>query len=226
MSGNDTGVPSAHRALWSAFKLLPGHAVSFVVVSLAWSLASLPVVTVGPATLGAYAALISIREEGSVDAGFVLQTLREHGLDALLLGVVVIVTSTISLLYFGRFVATGSRLAGVLGVAGIYVSVHVGLVLVPAFVGLASGADLSEAVRSGYYWTVTQPLVAVSMLVLTSLLLVASALLTVAVVVVFPALAAAFHTELVSDVFAADTEPSHPGEDRPPTAGYRDSRNV
>lgn len=223
---DDDGVASVHRALWGAFGLLPSHAGAFVVVSLAWSLASLPLITVGPATLGAYAALISLREEGSVDRAFVANTLRDHGVDALLLGLVAVVTSAISLLYFGRFVTTGSRLAGFLGVAGTYVSVHLTLVLVPTFVGLANGVGLSMAVRRGYYWTVTRPLVAVSMLILTSLLFAASLLLTVALVFVFPAFVAAFHTGLLTDTIGPSQEPAPPGEERPAGAEYRGSGKV
>lgn len=220
MTGTDAGVESAHRALWSAFKLLSDHAVSFVLVSLAWSVAVLPVVTVGPATLGAYAAVRSLRNEGRVDRGEVLATLRSHWLNALLLGSVLVATTATSLLYFGRYVATGSVIAGVLGVGGTYVSVHLGLILVPTFIALTGGTDLFEAVKTSYRWTVIRPLVTVSILILTTLLLVASAVLSVAVVIVFPALAAAFHTELLAPVFEPDTQATPANEERLPSAGY------
>lgn len=220
MTEANADVASVHQALWSAFKLLSDHAVSFVIVSFAWSVAVLPVVTVGPATLGAYAAVRSLREEGRIDRGEVLATLRSHWLDALLLAGVPIATSAMSLLYFSRYVATGSPVAGALGFGGTYVSVHLGLVLVATFVGLAGGSELSEAVKTGYRWTVARPTVTVSVLILTALLFVASAVLTVAVVIVFPALAAAFHTELLAPVFESGTGTAHASEERSPSAGY------
>ena len=217
MTGTNADVESVHRALWSAFKLLSDHAVSFVLVSFAWSVAVLPVVTVGPATLGAYAAVRSIRDEGCIDRGEVLATLRSHWLDALLLGGVLVATSTMSLLYFGRYVATGSPIAGALGAGGTYVSVHLGLVMVSTFVGLSGGTDLFEAVKTSYRWTVTRPTVTISVLILTSLLFVGSAALTIAVVIVFPALAAAFHTELLAPVFESDAEAAHDEQQPSPT---------
>ncbi|MFB6139114.1 MAG: hypothetical protein ABEJ26_01605 [Halosimplex sp.] len=225
MSDDDEGVLTVHSALWSALGYLPGYAVSVVVVSVLWSVASIPVVTVGPATLGAYAAARSLRDESRVDRGFVLATLREHGLDALLLGGVAIVTSTVSLLYFSQFVRTGSTVAGVLGVAGVYVTLHYLLVLAPTFVALVDGAPLSSAIRTGYRWTIERPFQAVSMLILTALLLVGSVVLTVAVVLVFPAVAAAFHTELLVPVVEPPSEPAPAQERRPAGADYPDPRD-
>jgi|GEM_PF-2545099 len=220
MSEGESGVLAVHRALWSAFGRLPSHAASFVVVSLVCSLAAVPVVTLGPAALVAYATAHSIREEGRVDRRFVLATLREHGLDALLLGGVVLLTAGLSLLYFGRFVATGATVAGVLGAAGTYVTVHLVLIVVPTFVALVRGDPLFDAVRTGYRWTIDQPLQALSMLILTTLLLIASAVLTVAVVIVFPLLAACFHTELLAPVVEPPGEPAPPSEDRPAPGDY------
>lgn len=225
MTDDEAGVAPVHGALWSALRYLPSNAVSIVLVSVLWTLASLPVITVGPATLGVYAAVRSLREEGRVDRAFVLATVREHGLDALLLGGVALVTSTVSLLYFSQFVRTGSTVAGVLGFAGVYVTLHYALVLVPTFVALVDGAALSGAVRTGYRWTVTEPFRAVSMLILTGLLLAGSALLTVAVVLVFPAVAAAFHTELLVPVVEPPSEPTPAGESRPAAADYSGPRD-
>jgi len=220
MTDDESEVAPVHRALWSAFGRLPSHAASFVVVSLLCSVAALPVVTVGPAALVAYAAAHSLHEEGRVDRGYLLATLREHGLNALLLGGVVLLTAGLSLLYFGQFVATGSTVAGVLGVAGTYVSVHLVLVLVPTFVALVRGDPLFDAVRTGYRWTVDRPFQALSMLILTTLLLATSAVLTVAIVLVFPLLAASFHTELLAPVVEPPGEPAPPSEDRPAPGDY------
>ena len=216
----EVGIEAVHGAFGASFRFVVQHALSVVGVSLAWALASLPIVTVGPATLGAYAAVASLREQGSVDVGEVRQTVRDHGLDAFLLGGVVVIMAGISALYAVQFVRTEATIAGVLGVAGLYVTAFLVLVLVPTFVGLAAGVPLSEAVRTSYRWTISQSVAALSMLLLTGLLLVLSLVLTVAFVLVFPAVAAWFHTTLLRPLFVPEAELVSGAEDRSGSAGY------
>lgn len=221
----DVDIEAVHGAFSASFRFVAQNALSVVAVSLAWTLASLPLVTVGPATLGAYAAVASLRERGSVDVGAVLGTVRDHGVDAFLLGGVVVLMSGISVLYIGRFVRTEAPVAGVLGVAGLYVTVHLVLVLVPTFVGLAAGAPLAEAVRTSYRWTIAHSLAALSTLLLTALLLAVSLVLTIAFVLVFPAVAAWFHTKLLEPLFVPDRELVSGAEDRSGSAEYAGPRD-
>ncbi|WP_123535602.1 hypothetical protein [Halosimplex salinum] len=217
-------IEAVHGAFSASFGFVAGNALSVVAVSLAWVLASLPLVTVGPATLGAYTAVASIRADGSVDRAAVVRAMRDHGVDALLLGGVVVLMSGVSLLYVAQFVRTEAPVAGVLGVAGLYATVHLVLVLVPTFVGLAAGVPLSEAVRTSYRWTISHSVAALSTLLLTGLLLALSLVLTVAFVLVFPAVAAWFHTELLAPLYATDTEPVSGAEDRSGSAEYAGPR--
>ncbi|WP_436926191.1 hypothetical protein [Halosimplex amylolyticum] len=220
----DVGIEAVHGAFSASFRFVAQNALSVVGVSLAWTLASLPLVTVGPATLGAYAAVASLREQGSVDVGAVRETVRDHGINALLLGGVVVLLAGISVLYVAQFVRTEAAIAGVLGVAGLYVTVHLVLVLVPTFVGLAVGVPLAEAVRTSYRWTISHSVAALSMLLLTGLLLVLSLALTVAFVLVFPAVAAWFHTTLLEPLFVPEGELVSGAEDRSGSAEYAGPR--
>lgn len=218
-------IEAVHGAFSASFRFVAENAVSVVVVSLAWTLASLPLVTVGPATLGAYAAVASMREHGAVDRGAVLRTVRDHGVDAFLLGGVVVFMSGVSVLYISEFVRTETTIAGVLGVTGLYVTVHLVLVLIPTFVGLAAGVSLSEAVRTSYRWTIAHSVAALSTLLLTGLLLALSLVLTVGFVLVFPAIAAWFHTELLSPLFVPDPEAVSGTEDRSGSVEYARPRD-
>lgn len=222
---SDVDIEAVHGAFSASFGFVAQNALSVVSVSLGWALASLPLVTVGPATLGAYAAVASLREDGSVDVGAVRETVRKHGVNAFLLGGVVVLMAGTSVLYIGQFVRTEATVAGVLGVAGLYVTVHLVLVLVPTFVGLAAGVPLSEAVRTSYRWTIAHSVAALSTLLLTGLFLTLSLALTVGFVLVFPAIAAWFHTELLSPLFVPDLEPVSGAEDRSGSAEYARSRD-
>ncbi|WP_459191494.1 hypothetical protein [Halosimplex sp. J119] len=221
----DVGIEAVHGAFSATFRFVVQNALPVVGVSLAWALASLPLVTVGPATLGAYAAIASLREQGSVDVGAVLGTVRDHGLDALLLGGAVVLMAGISALYAVQFAQTEATVAGVLGAAGLYVTVYFVLVLVPTFVGLAAGVPLAEAIRTSYRWTLTHSVAALSMLLLTGLLLLLSLVLTVAFVLVFPAVAAWFHTTLLEPLFVPEAELVSGAEDRSESAGYAGPRD-
>jgi hypothetical protein len=218
-------IEAVHGAFWGSFGFVSDHVVSVVALSLAWTIASLPLITVGPATLCVYAAVTSIRETGSIDRGAVVSTLRDHGLDAVLLGGVVVALAGVSLLYLEQFLRSGAPLAGVLGVAGLYVTFHLVLVLAPTFVGLSRGESLSAALATGYRWTLSNSFAAVTTLFLTGLLFVVSAALTVAFVLVFPAITAWFHADLLDPLFAAEPETVSGAEDRSGSAGYAEPRD-
>lgn len=214
--------PSVAGAFWPVFPFVYRHTGSVVAISVAWLLASLPLFTVGPATLGAYAAIRSLRDEDTVDVRNVLSTVRRHALNVVLLGGIPILVGATSLLYLATFVSSGETVAGVLGVTGLYVTLHFAMVLIPTFVGLTRGHSLSTSIKTSYRWTIDRPSAALWMLVTTGLLLIASLVLMVTFPLVFPAIAAWFHTELLESIFEPDRKPRHPGETRPEAGGYRD----
>lgn len=176
--------------------------VSVVWISVVWFLAALPVVTVGPATVGAYRAVLSLhgdRSEG-VDRDAVLATVREQFVHATLIGIVPIVLSATAATYAGTYLTTGALPAGLLALGVTYAAIYVWLVSIPTFVGLAGGKPVAGAVADGYLWTARHAVGAVAVGVVTALLFAVSSLLTVAVALLFAGVAFAFHVEFVTGV--------------------------
>lgn len=210
MTPRASGVVAVSRALRASLRFVYRHGFSFVLVSFAWALASLPLVTVGPATLGAYAAVGSLREKGWVDRREVLATVRSGAVHAVLLTLVEATFGVMAVLYLAQFLASGSTLAGVLAVGAAYAAAHLALALPATFLGLARGVPLDDALRAGYRWTVEEPLTAALMGGWTLALFVVSAGLTIAVVLVFPAIAFTFHAVLLDDVTGRDGDGATP----------------
>lgn len=211
MTGSESGVIAVHRALRDAVGTVYRNPVATVTVSLGWLVASLPLVTVGPATLGAYAAVRSVVATGELDRSAVTETVTAHWLDAVLFSGLLGISLSTAVLYLSRYAATGAGRAGLLGVVSLYLLYHVGVVVAMSLVSLAGGTDVASAVSAGYTWSVRRPLATVLVGVVTGALFVVCALLTVALPLVFPALAAAFHTELAAS----------PGSDRADAADDR-----
>ncbi|WP_224450322.1 YesL family protein [Haloprofundus salilacus] len=176
------------------------NAFALVGVSLLWTLASLPVVTLGPATVGAYAAIRSLRADGHVDKRDVLATVRRQFLHATLLGVFPLLLGGVSLLYAAEFVRVGTTLALVLTVLSAYATFYTVLVLLPAFVALARGESALSALAEGRRRVSGQPTLSLAVALLTAAILVATALTTVGFAFLFPTLAFSLHAFLYDDL--------------------------
>lgn len=182
---------------------------SVVLVSVTWFICVLPIVTAGPATVGAYRAVISLRKTGTVDVDAVRTTVRDQFVHATLLGLLPVAIGAMTAVYAVTYASTGRVLAGVLALAGTYATAYVWLVLVPTFVGLARGQDAATAVTQGYLWTARHAVEAVALGVVTVAFLALSALLTVAVVLVFAGATFALHVEFIEPATPA-TATAHP----------------
>lgn len=195
-----------HATIQSTGRFVWTNLVSVVVVSLGWFLASLPIVTVGPATVGAYRAVLSLREDGAdgIDRDAVRTTVREQFVHATLIGLVPFVILAIAATYAYAYLTTGALASGLLALVGVYAAVYVWLVSVPTFVGLAEGEPVADAVTAGYRWTARHAVGAVALAVVTGALFVISSLLTVAVALLFAGVAFAFHVEFVTTVSEID----------------------
>lgn len=186
---------AVYRAFVSAVRFFYEHGPRLVVVSVLWFLCSLPVLTVGPATLAAYTAVESLRVGHQIDRGRIAATVKRHGVSAGLLAGVPVVFAAVAALYVQQYLATRATLALALGVVTTYAASYAALVLVPTFAGLAGGDDLEPSVRTAVRWTGRNPTAAVMVGMGTLLLAAVTGLLTVAFVVVFAGLAASFHLE-------------------------------
>jgi len=186
-------VQSTGRLVWET---LP----SIVVVSVAWFVASLPVVTVGPATVGAYRAVLALRAGDGLDVAAIRRTVRRQFVHATLLGLFPVVVGLVAANYALAYLATGDLVAGALALGGLYFVPYATLVLVPTFVRLASGADVATALWDGYRFTARHVVGTIVLGTVTVALLALSSLLTVAVVLIFAGVACAFHVEFCTAI--------------------------
>ncbi|ELZ28477.1 hypothetical protein C474_15254 [Halogeometricum pallidum JCM 14848] len=191
----DADTKTVYRSFVSAVRFFYEHGPRLVAISALWFLCSVPLVTVGPATLGAYAAVTSLREGYTFDRERVAATLKRHGLSATLLSGVPLAFAAIAGLYARRYLLERSTVALVLGVITTYAAAYTALVLIPTFAGLAAGEDLEPAVRAGIRWTGRNALGAVMIGMGTIVLFAVTGALTIAFVVVFGGMVAAFHLE-------------------------------
>jgi len=181
-------------------KFVWDHLPSIVLVSVAWFLASLPVVTIGPASVGAYRAVLSMRAGEGLDMSAVRAAVRAQFVHATLLGLFPVLVAGIAVNYALAYLTTGALAAGVLAVAGIYVALYATLVLVPAFIALARGETVSAALWYGYRWTARNAVETIVLGTVTLALLAIAAVGTVAIVLLFAGVACAFHVELVTGI--------------------------
>ncbi|QLC34814.1 DUF624 domain-containing protein (plasmid) [Halarchaeum sp. CBA1220] len=188
---------TVYRSFFDAVGFFYENGPRLILVSLLWFLCSLPVVTLGPATLAAYAAIQSLREGYSIDRSHVRATLRRHGLSAVLLTGVPAVFLGISVLYARQYVVSRSALTLALAVVTTYVAAYTWLLLVPTFVGLATGGDLEPELRSAVRWTGQNAVSAVMVAMGTLLVAIVTGLLTVAFALVFAGIAFSFHLEVL-----------------------------
>lgn len=174
------------------------HSATLVAVSVAWFVASLPLVTIGPATLGAYAAVRSLRQTGRLDRDYVVSAVRTNGVHAALLSALpVVFAAPAGLSLHGGATVTG--LATIVAVVGLYVAGYLAVALIPTFVAMADGESPVVALKRAYVWTATDPAAALSLALVTAILFAVTALLTVGFVLLFAAAAFSYHVEYLAE---------------------------
>jgi hypothetical protein len=206
------GRPTHKRTLRFVYE----HSARLVAVSVAWFIASLPLVTVGPATLAAYAAIRSLRETGRLDGGYVASAVRTNGIHAALLSFLPMVFAIPA----GLSLRGGAALGGVdsvLAVVGLYIVGYLVVALIPTFIAMADGDAPTAALKQAYVWTASDPTAALSLALVTAVVFVVTALLTVGFVLLFAAVAFSYHVEYLADDLevAAATDVSMPVSNAP-----------
>lgn len=161
-----------------------------VLLSAAWVLASIPVVTIGPATLAAYRAILDLRSDRNrIDRGAIASVLRRSGLAATLLSGLPVVFGAIAVSYALGSIQTGSLLGEILALSAGYAAMYLSLVLMPAFFAMARGRSDVEALKFGVAWTASHPTAALATGLLTLVVMVVTALLTIGFVLLFAGVA-------------------------------------
>lgn len=175
-----------------------------VVISVAWFFASLPVVTLGVTTLGAYAAIYSLYDRGKIDRGYLLGVLRRHGVEATLVGFLPVLFGGGAFLYFQRAAPSTVGFPLVFGLVGAYLAAHLAIVSVLTLALLARDRPLVESLRTAYLWTVTHVTMVLMAVLVTLVLLVGTAALTAGFVLLFPTVAFSLHVLLVDRMLSRD----------------------
>jgi len=183
------------------------HSATLAILSVAWTLASLPLVTVGPATLGVYRAIVSLRERGEWTVAEVTATVRANLLAAVLFGLAPLLLGGIGALYLVSPPPVLASFSLALGLAASYLGLYVGLLLIPTFYLMARGDDPVESFRAGYLCFARAPRLALRVVLVTGVLLVVAALLTVTLVVLFPGFTVAYHVHVIGPLLAEQSEP-------------------
>lgn len=181
------------------------HLLSIVAISTAWFFASLPIVTVGPATVGAYRAVLSLRADEGLNLDAVRVTVRSQFVHATLFGLFPVVLGVAVVHYGLAYLTTGATVAGILAVAGTYVTLYACLVFVPAFIAMAGGNSVTDSLWYGYRWTAQNAVETIVLGTVTAVLLAVTLLGTIAFVLLFAGVVAAFHIEFVTGT--DDTNP-------------------
>ncbi|MFC5367132.1 hypothetical protein [Salinirubrum litoreum] len=195
---------SRSNAFVTTLKFVYRHSTALVPASVVWVLCSLPLVTVGPVSLGLYSVVLSLRETGRVDRTRVLTTVRENLVPATLLGFLPVTLVGIA----GLYVVTGLS-SGIVGTAltvgAVYAALYVGVLLIPTFVSVAAGVDPKVALRESYVWLAGSPVTGLLLLLVTAVLLVATLGLTIGFLLLFAGITATYHVEVLVRT-AADEE--------------------
>lgn len=198
-SGEDEG------AFMGTLRFTYRHSAELAGLSVLWTILCLPIVTVGPVTLGAYRAIRSLRETGEIARADVRATVRDNLLESFLLGLVPLVFVGIGLLYLAVLPEATTVSMG-LGIAALYLGLYFGVILVPTFYEMAAGTEPIDGLRTGYLTIAGDPITVVRILIVTSGFLIVSTLLTVALVVIFPGITMSYHIHLIEPRLAERDE--------------------
>ncbi|QSG13197.1 putative membrane protein [Halapricum desulfuricans] len=188
------------RAVSETPRFVYHNGLRMVLISVGWVVFSLPLVTIGPATLVAYRAILDVRSDRNrIEWGHLMTVLKRSGLASVLLSGAPVVFAAVAVTY-GLSALRAASLAGeILALSAGYVALYLALVLMPTFVAMANGYDDFEAVMFGVRWTAEHPTAALTTGLLTVAILAATVLLTVAFVLVFAALAFTLQIEMVTE---------------------------
>jgi len=185
-------------ALHETGRLVYRNSHLLAAVSLCWALVSFPVVTVGPATLGAYVAIGQIASDRNrIELGDIFVTVRRQFVPATLFGLL----PGVFFLIAGGYAVAQPVEPSLRTVLPLFLSLYAGLyavlVLVPTFVELAVGTAPSDALRAGVGWTATHPTLAMLAGIFTAVVLVVSLALMVTFPLLYAGLAFSFHWSIV-----------------------------
>lgn len=176
------------RTVLQTARFVYEQSFKLMLISIGWFLCSLPMVTIGVATIGAYAAIVSLQETGDVNGPAVRRVVRETFVPALILGWIPGLLTVLWVLNVDRFVRTGEYLSLGLSFVTLYALLYGTLVLVGVYLELLEGCELWIAFKHSNVWVISNPVMSVLTAGASLAILIVTAVLTVAFVLLFPAL--------------------------------------
>ena len=206
-------------ALRDAKSFVYERLLRLVAISVVWFFASIPVVTLGVTTLGAYAAIYSLYDRGSIDVGYLRGVIRRHGVEAVAVSFLPVLFGVGTLLYLRRATPSAESLPLVFGLLGGYLAVHLAIVSTLTLALLARDVPFVEALRTAYLWTVNNATMVLVLVLVTLVLLVGTAALTAGFVLLFPTVAFSLHVLVVDRMLARDEHDSAAGTGVTPGSG-------
>ncbi|MBX0325617.1 hypothetical protein EGH21_21575 [Halomicroarcula sp. F13] len=177
------------------------NGLRLALISLAWTLASLPLVTIGPVTLAAYVAIRDLRSDcNRIDWDNVWTVLRQNGVASALFSGIPVAFGAVAVTYGVTALRQGSLAGELVALMAAYVALYVALALIPTYVKLAHGTDPVAAFRYGVSWLAHHPTPALAMGLLTVVVLAVTAVLTIAFVLLFAGIAFSIQVAVVESV--------------------------
>lgn len=197
MIPTNTNAERFRRSLRETSRFVYGHSTWLVVISVCWVLASLPVVTAGLATLGAYAAIRSLRNDDRPRWSAVSTSLHRDGLNVTLMSFVPVLLAFVTGLYAFRYVETSSTEYLLFTIAGVYLVSFLLLVLLTAVARLSDGEAFVEAVTGSYAWVVRDPIRSALLVSTTGVVVLVGIVSIVGLVVIVPGVLFSLHLEVL-----------------------------
>lgn len=182
----------------TTWRTLYRNSAELIAVSFCWFAASVPIITIGPATVWAYAVIGELVENDRFEPRQALGIARERFVGAVVFSTVPLSLTLGTGVFFWEFAQTGSDSAKVLAVGSAYGWIFAGLVLIPTYLALADGDTPIVALKRGYLWTSNHPTLALLIGFVTLAVLLATAALTVGFVLLFAGIAFTFQRAVVT----------------------------
>jgi len=189
---------SARFVYANSYKLVP--------ISIAWFLASLPIITIGIATIGAYAAIISLRRDGEINMNVVRHAVRTKYVPGVLFGLLPGFLTLIWMANVASYVQTGRATSLLIAIGVLYFLVYTSLVLISMFIEFVDGTRTWPAFKRGNVWVRKNSIVTILIAATTIIIFVVSILLTIMFVLLFPALAFSLHIIVYESTRASSHE--------------------
>lgn len=189
------------QALSGLPRFVYGNGLQLAMLSVAWTVCSLPLVTVGPATLAVYVAVQDLRSaRNTINRSRISSILRQNGVASAVFSSIPVIFAIIAVLYGIQALKRGALIGEVIALIAGYISLYAVLVLIPTFNAMAAGVPPVSALRQGVRWVSSHPTAALTTALLTVIFFAVSVLFTIAFVLLFAGLTVSLHVAIVSEL--------------------------